>query len=114
MSSLSDFQMVWILNDGLKSGPKMSVFMVKMSGYQMDLELVSSWLLCSDSSMVSYSYGALNNGLICLLFRCPVTTGTWHLNNGPIEYWTSASLVLKCFRYSDVCYSDPHCSSAII
>ena len=32
-----------------------------------------------------------------------------HLNNEWSEYWTSKSLLFRCFHYSDVCYSDPHC-----
>ena len=33
-----------------------------------------------------------------------------HLNNRWSEYWTSKSPLFRYVCYSDVCYSDPHCS----
>ena len=67
----------------------------------------------------------------CPLFKCDLNIElnlVWysdhHLNNGPLfecglntelpfdyqtsEYWTPKSFLFRCFRYSDVCYSDSH------
>ena len=42
--------------------------------------------------MISYSNGGLNTEL-------------------PFEYQTSQSSLLRCYRYSDVRFLDPHCST---
>ena len=61
-----------------------------------------------------------------LLFECHLNTGLNFVrySNGGLntelpfeyrtsEYQTSESSLFRCFHYSDVCYSDPHCTAEI-
>ena len=59
--------------------------------------------------LVCYSESNLNSRQFVhhVLARWVIWTG--HLKNGWSEYWTSKSLLLWCFHYSDVHFSDLHC-----
>ena len=63
--------------------------------------------------MVCYWNGDLNSGQFVHYFLAQWLIGASHLNNGWSEYRTSKSLLFRCFRYSDVCYSGPHCMLSV-
>ena len=48
-----------------------------------------------------------SNGQRCLIAK-------WSSSQMPFEYRTSESSAFRCFPYSDVRYSDPHCTYKIV
>ena len=52
-------------------------------------------------------------------YRTSIQMVVWIPNNHLNTYWTSEyqtseSLLFRCFHYSDVCYSDPHCIQMVV
>ena len=60
--------------------------------------------------LVHYLNDDLNIGQFVQYFLSCKVNGTGHLNNRWSEYWTFKGLLFRCFRYSDVHYSDTHCN----